>query len=145
VITFQTDVRIERPLEEVFAYLSDLRNFPAWNSAVQSVRPTSPGASGVGSSYAMERRLPAGRAVNELEIVAREPPGEFAIRTTAGPTPFLYRYRLAAQDGRTVVHLDAEVELPGVASFLPQLARRAVKRGVDDNLETLRGILEQAA
>jgi hypothetical protein len=30
----------------------------------------------------MERELPTGRAVNELEIVASEPPHEFAIPTT---------------------------------------------------------------
>jgi hypothetical protein len=40
--------------------------------------------------------------------------------------------------------LDAQVELPGAAALLPQLARRAVKRGVDDNLATLKQILEAA-
>ena len=38
--------------------------------------------------------------------------------------------------------LDAEVELPAAASFLSQLARRLVKKGVDDNLATLKQILE---
>jgi hypothetical protein len=42
------------------------------------------------------------------------------------------------------VKLDAEVELPGAAAFLPQLARRLVKKGVDDNLATLKQILEAA-
>jgi hypothetical protein len=42
------------------------------------------------------------------------------------------------------VKLDAEVELPGAAAFLPQLARRAVKKGVDDNFGTLKQILEAA-
>ena len=40
--------------------------------------------------------------------------------------------------------LDAEVELPGAAAFLPQLARRLVKRGVDDNLAALKQILEDS-
>jgi hypothetical protein len=39
----------------------------------------------------MERALPTGRAVNELEVVASEPPRKFAVRTTARPTPFHYR------------------------------------------------------
>ena len=33
--------------------------------------------------------------------------------------------------------------LEGIAAVLPQLARLAVKRGVDDNLATLKLILEQ--
>ena len=43
MITFQTSIGIERPIEDVFAYVSDPRNFPAWNSAVRDVRATSAG------------------------------------------------------------------------------------------------------
>jgi ligand-binding SRPBCC domain-containing protein len=140
VITFETDVRIERPIEEVFAYVSNPGNFPYWNSAVSAVRETEPG-----STYVMERQLPTGRAVNELKIVALDRSTEFAIRTTSGPTPFSYVYRFSAENGETVVRLDAEVELDGVASLRRQLARRAVKRGVDDNFATLKGILENTS
>ena len=144
MIAFETDVRIDRRIEEVFAYVSEPGNLPRWNSAVQTVRKTSAGDNGGASTYTMERELPTGRAVNELEIVASESPREFAIRSTAGSTPFLYRYQLSAENGETIVKLDAEVELPGAAAFLPQLARRLVKKGVDDNLATLKQILEAA-
>jgi hypothetical protein len=64
-------------------------NFPNWNSAVQAVDTiTARGDNDVGSTYLMERNLPIGRAANELEIVSRKRPTEFAIRTTSGPTPF---------------------------------------------------------
>jgi uncharacterized protein YndB with AHSA1/START domain len=142
VIAFETDVRIDCPIEEVFSYVSDPLNFPRWNSAVRAVRKTSAGEEGVSSTYSMERELPSGRAVNELEVVANEPPRTFAIRASAGPTPFLYRYQLSAANGETVVTLDAEVELPGAAAFLPQLARRLVEKGVNDNLATMKQILE---
>ncbi len=144
MIRFTTSVRISRPVDEVFAYVSDPRNFPRWNSAVQAVRKTSAGDTSVPSTYLMERALPSGRAVNELEVVTREWPREFAIRTTAGPTPFRYRYGFSAEKSETVVHLDAEVDLIGPAALLPKLARRAVKKGVDDNLATLKHILEAA-
>jgi uncharacterized protein YndB with AHSA1/START domain len=144
VIAFETDVRIDRRIEEVFAYVSDPLNLPRWNSAVQAVRKTSAGDNGGASTYVMKRELPTGRAVNELEVVASEPPRKFAIRTTAGPTPFLYRYQFSAENGETVMKLEAEVELPGAAAFLPQLARRLVKKGVDDNFATLKQILEAA-
>lgn len=144
MIVFHTSIEIERPLGEVFAYVSDPGNFPSWNSAVQDVRPTSAAANSPGSTYAMTRQLPTGAATNQLEIVSSEQPHEFAIRTTTGPTPFLYRYRFALENGKTIVQLDAQVELDGVASFMPQLARLAVKRGVDDNLAALKQILEDS-
>jgi uncharacterized protein YndB with AHSA1/START domain len=143
VIAFQTQVGIDRPVEEVFAYVSDPRNFPSWNSAVREVRLISGAANGRGSTYTMERQLPTGVATNQLEIVAREQPYEFTIRTTAGPTPFLYRYRFGVENGETIVRLDARVELGGVAAVLPQIARIGVKHGVDDNLAALKLILER--
>jgi uncharacterized protein YndB with AHSA1/START domain len=144
MIAFETDVRIDRRIEDVFAYASDPLNLPRWNSAVEAVRKTSAGQNAVASTYSMERALPTGRAVNELEIVASEPPRKFAVRTTAGPTPFHYRYQFSTENGETVMKLDAEVELPGAAAFLPQLAGRLVKKGVNDNFATLKQILEAA-
>jgi uncharacterized protein YndB with AHSA1/START domain len=145
MIAFQTSIDIERPIEEVFAYVADPGNFASWNSAVRDVRPTSALANGrPGSTYAMKRQLPAGGATNQLEIVARDQPHQFTIRTTTGPTPFLYRYRFAVENGKTIVQLDAQVEFDGVAALMPQqLVRHAVKHGVDDNLATLKRLLER--
>src|SRR3954447_16254077 len=142
MIEFDTSVRIDRPSEEVFDYVSNAENFPVWNSAVQSVRRTS-GEGDVGSTYLMKRDLPNGRAENELEILSRNAPMEFDLRTTSGPTPFTYRYRFTSEDGVTEVRLAAEVELGGVAGAFGPLASRAVKRGVDANFATLKGILER--
>jgi uncharacterized protein YndB with AHSA1/START domain len=132
MITIQTSIRIARPAEEVFALLADPLRFPLWNSAVTAVE-------GTGPTYVMHRSLPTGAAVNELEVVALEPPTRFVIRTTSGPTPFVYEYRVRAEGAATIVELDAEVDLPG-----PKLlVGRAVKRGIDANLATLRDALER--
>ena len=144
MIGFETRARIDRPVEEVFAYVSDPLNFPRWNSAVQAVHETSAGENGVASTYTMERTLSTGRAVNKLDVVASERPNVFVIRATEGPTPFLYRYRFDVENGKTIMTLDAEVELSGAATVLPKLARRAVKKGVDANLAKLKQILEAA-
>jgi hypothetical protein len=61
VISFETGVRVERPIEEVFAFVSDPLLFPRWNSAVQTVKGTSGGTGELGSTYSMERELPTGR------------------------------------------------------------------------------------
>ena len=141
---FQTSVRIARPREELFAFVADPRRFPDWNSAVQSVRATSPSAGELGSTYAMLRDLPSGRAENGLEIVELDPPAAFALRTTSGPTPFLYRYRFIADGPATVIELHASVDLAGPAALLGPLAAPAIKRGVDANLATLKRLHEGA-
>jgi uncharacterized protein YndB with AHSA1/START domain len=123
MINLKTSVRVPRPIEDVFAYVSNPTRFPEWNSAVREVR-------GSGSTYVMERDLPTGRAVNELEIVTLDPPAEFAIRTTTGPTPFLYRYRFSEDAGGTQLSFEAEIQLPRIAG-------PAIKRGIEANLATL--------
>jgi uncharacterized protein YndB with AHSA1/START domain len=142
MIAFQTNVRVNRPIEEVFTFVSDPLLFPLWNSAVETVDLTSGERGRVGSRYSMQRRLPVGQVENELEVLSRDHATEFGIRTTSGPTPFRYRYRFAADGSDTVIQLDASVALEGVASVLGRLAAPAVKRGVDANLATLKRTLE---
>jgi uncharacterized membrane protein len=142
VITFETSVRVERPIEEVFAFVSEPLLFPRWHSAVETVHGTSGERGGSGSTYSMQRQLPTGQVENELEVFSRVHPTKFGVRTTLGPTPFLYRYRFASHGADTVVHLDASVELPGVTTVLGPLAARGVRRGVDANLAALKRMLE---
>jgi uncharacterized protein YndB with AHSA1/START domain len=142
VTRFETSVRIRRPIEEVFDFVADPLNLRHWNSAVRTVWKTRGRRSEVGSTYSMERELPSGRARNDLEIFAHEFPAEFGIRTTSGPTPFSYRYAFTSNNGETVVALHGAFELDGLAARIGPLAGRAVKRGVDDNLDKLKHILE---
>jgi carbon monoxide dehydrogenase subunit G len=142
VIRFETDVRINRPVEEVFDVVSDPLRFAIWNSAVKAVRLVSGQAGEPGSTYSMERELPSGRAENELEITTSRQPTEFGVRTISGPTPFAYTYRFAAEGSATLVTLVARVELDGVAGLLGPFATRAIRRGVDANLGDLKRSLE---
>ena len=132
-ILFATSITITRPIDDVYARLADPAGFPAWNSAVERVQARGDGR------YVMHRRLPTGPAVNELEVIERNPPTAFAVRTTSGPTPFVYRYALEPTDGGTLVTLRAEADVPGPAV----LVKHAVKHGVDANLATLKAILEE--
>jgi ligand-binding SRPBCC domain-containing protein len=143
VISFETSVRVKRTVDEVFEFVSDPLLFPRWNSAVQAVNKTS-GVSGVaGSTYSMRRELPAGQVENDLEVLVRERPSEFVIQTISGPTPWRYHYRFDSEGAATVVHLQASVELPGLAGVLGPLAARAVSRGVDANFVALQRTLEE--
>jgi carbon monoxide dehydrogenase subunit G len=131
-ISFTTNITVARSIDDVFQRLADPTGFPAWNSAVERVEARGDGR------YVMHRRLPSGPAVNDLEVIERDPSTAFAVRTTNGPTPFVYRYALEPTDGGTRVTLQAEADVPGPAV----LVKHAVKRGVDANLAMLKGILE---
>jgi uncharacterized protein YndB with AHSA1/START domain len=140
---FETTVAIARPRDTVFAYVADPRHLPEWNSAVESVVPLNDATPATGGRYVIQRQLPTGAATNELEIVTLRPPKELAIRTTSGPTPFIYRYELATTGAGTLVRLYADVRVGGAAPLLGPLAAQAIRRGVNANFATLRDILER--
>ena len=143
MIHFETATRINRPVDDVFAFVADGRNAARWNSAVKSVEKLSEGPAGVGATYFMVRDLPGRRAENKIEVTEYIPNERYAIRTTSGPTPFTYRYLFDAVDdgSATRIVLDAEADL-GLANVLGPLASVAVRRGVDENLQTLKRLLE---
>ena len=140
---FETAISIQRAIDDVFAYVSDPLNMPHWYSAVQTVDQLSGGEPRAGSTYLVRRRLSGGGARNEMEIVAHEAPTRFTIATTSGPTPLTYRYALSPDGGATLLELHATVELSGIAGLAGPLAVRAVKRGMDANLATLKATLER--
>jgi polyketide cyclase/dehydrase/lipid transport protein len=67
VATFENTVLIARPIEDVFAFLSDLENIPKWNYAIVETRKISEGPVGVGTTYHQVRSVP-GRSEERLEI-----------------------------------------------------------------------------
>jgi hypothetical protein len=141
--TFETGVSIGRAMDDVFAYVSNPLNMPEWYSAVQAVDRLSGPDGQVGSTYLIQRELPGGSARNELEIVTLDAPTRFTIRTTSGPTPLIYRYRLSAEPNGTLVQLHATIAPHGIATITGPLAVRGVKRGMDANLAALKTILER--
>lgn len=72
MVRFEENVVIRRPLEEVFAFISDLENDPPWTSAAE-VRRTSEGPIGLGTTFYQRARF-VGRSVElSFEVVAYEP------------------------------------------------------------------------
>jgi ligand-binding SRPBCC domain-containing protein len=144
VLSFTTQIRIERPVELVFDFVADPEHLPAWNPQVRSVRPTSVTRKAVGATYAMERELPAGPTANVLEVVDRSAPGTFALRAASGPTRFVHRYRFVPDpDGTaTVLRLDAEVDVGAFVALSGSLAHRVALGGVESNLRALKRVLE---
>lgn len=142
MIQFDVSIRINRPLEQVFAYVTDESNMARWNSAVQSVRQTSPGPTGVGATYRMVRQLPQGQAENTYEITAYQPNQTLTIETTSGPTPFRYHYQFEPVAKGTQLSLAAEVKTSGLASLAAPLLTRGIKSGVKANFATLKQLLE---
>jgi uncharacterized protein YndB with AHSA1/START domain len=141
---FQNTVTIARPAEEVFAFLADFGNIPAWNYAITQTTKTSPGPAGVGATYRQTRSIPH-RNEENFEVTVFEPPRRVAVHGQIGPFLATTSYLLEPTAGGTRLTNDVELEPATVLlRVLGPLAVPKVKAAVARNLGTLKELLESA-
>jgi carbon monoxide dehydrogenase subunit G len=125
-------IEIARTPEDVFAYLTDVSNLPAWQAGVKSAA--------LRAGRVEESRTLLGRELRTtLEIVDREEPRLFTLRALDSPVPFMVRHELEPVDGGTRLTVTGEGDVPGFAGGL--VARRA-ERQFRKDFERLKQILE---
>src|SRR3954453_15413172 len=95
---FDLEVTIERPVSEVFAYVTDVRNVPEWQESAMSAE------GGGGGRRFRERRQFMGRTAElELEVTALERDRRFDVRTLKAPVEFEIDHAFEAVEGGTRV------------------------------------------
>ena len=139
---FQNTVTIARPADEVFAFLADFGNIPAWNYAIARTVQTSPGPAGVGATYRQTRTIPR-HTEEAFEVTHFAPPSRLAIKGQIGPFHATSSYLLEPAAGGTRLTNDVTLQ-PSSALLRPfgPLAIPAFKAAVARNLGTLKQLLE---
>jgi carbon monoxide dehydrogenase subunit G len=125
-------IEIARTPEDVFSYLTDVSNLPAWQGGVKSAS--------LRDGRVEESRSLLGRELQTtLEIVEQEEPRVFTLRALDSPVPFTVRHELEPVDTGTRLKVTADGDVPGFAAGL--LTRRAEKQFRKD-FARLKEILE---
>lgn len=138
MFAFENTIVIDRPIEEVFAFVADLPSIPKWNYYVLSVSPTSPKPGTVGSTYHQIRK----NDEQDLKISQLEPNRLLVVETIPPSRPELRReIMFEAQGDRTRIIDKWQLDM-GVPKLLEPLAANRAKSGVRENLEKLKVLLE---
>jgi carbon monoxide dehydrogenase subunit G len=125
-------IEIARTPEDVFSYLTDVSNLPAWQTGVKSAT--------LRDGRIEESRSLLGRELNAtLEVVEQEEPHLFTLRALDGPVRFTVRHKLEATGVGTRLTVTAEGDVPGLAAGI--LARGAERQFRKDFVR-LKQILE---
>jgi uncharacterized membrane protein len=136
---FENTIRIERPVDEVFAFLSDFENIPKWNYYVLEVRQLSENPIGVGTTYHQIRKTDE----QDFRIIEFEPNHTVAVKTLPQSSPDLeMRFTLYEEGGTTRIRDEWKLET-GTPAILERLLRRRVKSAVAENLAKLKELLEE--
>ena len=141
MIRLEHSVVIKRPIEEVFAFVTDFDNLPQWDPAVLEAKITSEGPVGVGTTL-REVFLLLGRKV-ELpgEITEYEPNRKFGFKATSGPMPAEVTMTLEPAGGSTKFTIVAEAEPKGFFRVAEPLVARTLRRQSETNHANLKDLL----
>jgi uncharacterized protein YndB with AHSA1/START domain len=138
-------VVINRPIAEVFAYVTDLNTHTQWQAGIVEAAQTSKGPTGVGSTYRYVMQLAGQRLDTAGEVTEYEPNRKYSFKATSGPIPLQGGFTFEATAGGTQVRMSAEGEPGGFFKLATPLLNSMTRRQLETSLSNLKDILEARA
>lgn len=143
-IDFGTSIEIDRPVQDVWALLTDYGRDPEWRSGVLSMTADPPGPAAAGTTTAEIMRF-AGRTLrNAAEIVRVGPGHQLVWRTTSGIDANGMRIVEPRGPQRCRVRLATRVRPHGFDRLLAPLAHLLLQRRITGDGRRLRSLAERA-
>jgi len=152
MITVESDVVIQKPVEEVFAFVSERSNESKWHTDIVEVRPApdsrgSPGGNlsaswTLGSTWLVTVKF-MGRKEYLVEITGVELNRQIQFTTLTGPVRPITTYLFETAPGGTRFIRHVEIPLHGVLRAMKPLMRKSVEKRNARFVENLKRLLEQ--
>jgi carbon monoxide dehydrogenase subunit G len=138
----ELSIAIERPPEDVFAYLADVSNLTEWQSGVHSAGIEGGGSAALGARVVESRTMLGKEMTTTLEIVDFEPPRLFTLRALDGPALLTVRHELEPSGDETELRVVVEGEVKHMPGFAAGLMMRGAERQFRKDFERLKRLLE---
>ena len=140
----KSSIVIERSIDEVFDYVSDVENMPRWVSGVSRVRLLSDKVR-AGARFTAEYAAGLRKSAIGFEVAEFRRPTKFVTTSERGPFSFPFKgtFELRAVDDGTEVTTNVETGPESLAARLAgvlfgPLLNRSTRRRLQEELEALR-------
>ena len=142
MVKIEGSVVINRPIEEVFAYLTRPENGLQFRAGLLEAEQTSEGPMGVGTTFREVEQFLGRRTETTYEVTEYEPNSKFAFRATSGPMPAEVSETFEPVEGSTRVAFTMEFELGGLFKLAEPVVARMAKRQVEADIGNAKDLLE---
>ena len=143
---FEGTTVIERPIEEVFAFLADGANDPKFSPRVLEIAKTTDGPPGVGTIYASTVKDAGVKTKREFKLTDFEPPTR--IRWTELSKNLITApeggYDLAPEGAGTRLTVYNVLEGHGLGKLIAPMALRSARKGADDFASAIKRAVESS-
>jgi uncharacterized protein YndB with AHSA1/START domain len=141
---FEATVVIDRPIEDVFAFLADGENDPKFSPRVLEIAKTTDGPPGVGTVYASTVKDAGMKTKREFRLTEFESPtrirwAEISKNLVTAPEG---GYDLAAEGSATRLTVHNVLEGHGFGKLIAPLALRSARNGADDFGRAIKAAVE---
>lgn len=137
----EASITINRPVEEVFAFVTDVGNWARWNEELTHVEQVSEGPIGVGTICRGTAEI-MGRMAFAAEILEYEPNQKVVQRMTIGPMQIQGAWLFEPVPGGTRVTMSSKGQSEGLFKLGGSLFDGMIKKRLEANLARLKAIME---
>jgi uncharacterized protein YndB with AHSA1/START domain len=136
---------INRPMEDVFAYLSDPQKHAEWVGPVVSDSNQSEGTTHQGTTFHEEGKLLGRRVGSEWTVTKYDPPRTYEQETRIGKARMRVAFTLTAEGDGTRIDQVTEGETGGLFRLADPVVARVLKNQQQADLDNVKLILESLA
>jgi uncharacterized protein YndB with AHSA1/START domain len=135
-------ITINRPVEEVFAYVTDVTNDPAWHTDVLEARKTTEGPIGMGTVWHTRFKPAMGISETDMEVVAFEPNRVQVMKGDVGPMHPTLTYQFEPADGGTRFTRRVQIRVSGWMKIMQPMIGMMVPKQNKGFVANLKRVLE---
>ena len=140
----ETTITIERPVDEVLAYVTVVENTTQWTESTVEAVQTSEGPVGAGSTCRIVSQAMGQRFTHEFEVTDFQPAKRYAVQSTDGPFPLSMTYTFEVVEGGTRLRVVSEADLGGLMSIAGALISGAAQKQMETDHRNLKRVLESS-
>ncbi len=141
MIQHEVSVHLNRPIDQVFAFLTDARNLLTWQSNLIEIEQLTEGPPRAGTRIREVRRIGRGPSEILADITVFEPNKRFDTKTVTKPQVSI-SYSFEAEDGGTRLKFKFVMLTSGMMRLLEPLIGRSIRKQFTSDFEKLQHVLE---
>lgn len=140
--TIKESIEIKSPIDKVFAYTTDAKKWPKWQSFIPEAEQTSQGLMNVGSVFEGISRI-MGRSMKWTAIATEyEPNKKWGKEITCGSTVIEEHVTYNPIEGGTTFTIMYDMKVGGFLKLFSPLVASSMRKETKKSLNDLKNILE---
>ena len=133
---------VQRPVEQVFAFVTNGENNPKWELEMVETKQLTDGPTRVGTKWLSVHKYGRRKVKAIRETIQYEPNRRWVTRSAIGPIPTTFTITFESTNGGTKLQFILNVQTTGIAKLMDPFIENIFRRQAPINFRRLKEVLE---